>query len=1332
MTANHYNVEQVNMTETVHHLRFPSFKQHVKGRSMWKGSNVYTTSEYWMMDDETGKFSQRRADMSEALLKCFDEILVNACDQYVRSVGTLPSEGGPVNLIEVKFNTDTGEITVSNNGQGFDVYKGHPDLPEDMYTVEGVITMERSGTNFEDLYNDAASDANAAGIAADRVTGGINGLGMKLIIIDSDKFTIETVDKPRNTYYRQDVLNSMEEICPPTVINISNPRSAEVKSLTPFQKKPHTTISFIPDYANLCRKTQNRKNPSWHKDPKNMEAFKKIIEFRTYQLSAFVNSIKYRYENEIRINYKNRCKVFFNGELIPVHGTENLAARMSACANTISCTIASDDNTVKFPWSITVGVIDQSESHRKLKTNNINILNGVHLIDGGSHINYLMQQILLYINDKTVSAFVRGTAAKKDASTRKLITDSRLRDMIFIVDCLQIPTPQFTGQSKTSVKLGTKDLNIFKKTYEIPQLFLENIWKAVKDEVSLILSEREIAEDAKSNTAKKRTKIRKYEKARKAGNSKFLNQLMLFVPEGDSACKPIRDIIASKKTPLSSEFCGTYNIQGVPPNALKHTKPPVMRNGKPIIIKDKTLNSNIAFNGLIAALGLDYNKQYYYGPADTPNSKLAPDERALRKRGDEEFKTLNYGCIVIATDQDLDGIGHICSLILVEFLCFWPELVKRGFVKRLATPLMRIYTNNKAGEVLRFYSDIELQEWVMENYNGMENLPPKYEVNYYKGLAGHTEEEVIQDIGMNIENNIYTFTIDDLTDYMLKLAYGSDAGPRKSFLHSPVEEEFDYDEYENQRVSCTQHFGIYTKSYQLDFAARKLKSAIDGFIPSQRKAFAGGRKASRGPKGNAKVKVYQLTGEVTKSFHYQHGDTSMNDTIIKMAQNFTGGSNIPIFMPISNGFGDRRNGRNETGSPRYIDTKLNKTITDAMFPVDDDWLLEYVYEDGEQAEPHNYVPVLPISILETSTTVAAGWNIECWGRDPFAVINSVKRLIKFNYGEPGSVVKPTSLIGKVWIPDKMTIDVCKFSPSVPQATEVCFGSYELNRDKNEVRITQLPLKVWSYQYKCMLEGIKPDAKGEPAPGGPKEYVKSVYDDTGNDVNDVVIKLVPGAFAEIEKQYGFDGVDPYEDYMELRKQMHCRLNMLTDQGYVREFPTYESVIEYWYPKRKELYIERLNRQTLLLECKIDYWKNVLRFILADASGEINIDRDFSAYQREELLNKAKYVRFNKSVLFNPQYLRVNVLREHIYEINATFKYIDDITIGQKSKSSIESLHEKIANMEAELEKLKDTTWKNLWLEEIDRVEEVITRGIETKWMFGTKQHVFKKAEPRKKK
>ena len=142
--------------------------------------------------------------------------------------------------------------------------------------------------------------------------------------------------------------------------------------------------------------------------------------------------------------------------------------------------------------------------------------------------------------------------------------------------------------------------------------------------------------------------IRKYTPAKFAGK-KFKNEedgCTLYIPEGDSAESTVKSIITSKNSELSLDYCGLYNIQGVPPNAKKETT--LKKFGKKEKqIRSKMLENNISFNGLMDALGLDYDKKY--------NTKAAR-------------QTLNYKDVVIATDQDVDGIGKICSLILVWFM----------------------------------------------------------------------------------------------------------------------------------------------------------------------------------------------------------------------------------------------------------------------------------------------------------------------------------------------------------------------------------------------------------------------------------------------------------------------------------------------------------------------------------------------------------------------------------------------------------------------------------------------------------------------------------------
>src|SRR6185437_741297 len=178
-------------------------------------------------------------------------------------------------------------------------------------------------------------------------------------------------------------------------------------------------------------------------------------------------------------------------------------------------------------------------------------------------------------------------------------------------------------------------------------------------------------------------------------------------------------------------------------------------------------------------------------------------------------------------------------------------------------------------------------------------------------------------------------------------------------------------------IPVSYHFGVESYAFQMGFMRRKLPNASDGLLPGQRKAIA----AMRGSEDKSKSKVYQITGHVSKKMYYPHGDTSMNETIIKMAQTFTGSNNIPSFIPISIGFGSRVMGRSEASSPRYIDTKYNAKVMNLIFPIIDDSNLDYVREEGNQAEPEYYVPIIPYSILKTTTTTGVGWKIDAWARD---------------------------------------------------------------------------------------------------------------------------------------------------------------------------------------------------------------------------------------------------------------------------------------------------------------------------------------------------------------
>lgn len=131
------------------------------------------------------------------------------------------------------------------------------------------------------------------------------------------------------------------------------------------------------------------------------------------------------------------------------------------------------------------------------------------------------------------------------------------------------------------------------------------------------------------------------------------------------------------------------------------------------------------------------------------------------------------------------------------------------------------------------------------------------------------------------------------------------------------------------------------------------------------------------------MKVAQLAGYVSEQTAYHHGEASLHSTIVHMAQNFPGSNNVPLLYPAGQ-FGTRYalsvrtvmpgilircanttrrlQGGKDAASARYIFTRLDPAAR-LLFREEDDHLLNYLDEDGEQVQPQYFVPVLPTILL---------------------------------------------------------------------------------------------------------------------------------------------------------------------------------------------------------------------------------------------------------------------------------------------------------------------------------------------------------------------------------
>lgn len=199
------------------------------------------------------------------------------------------------------------------------------------------------------------------------------------------------------------------------------------------------------------------------------------------------------------------------------------------------------------------------------------------------------------------------------------------------------------------------------------------------------------------------------------------NATTLFITEGDSASGSI-----TKSRNVQTQ--AVFSLRGKPLNCYGQTK--------------KVVYENEEFNLLQHALNIE-----------------------------DGLEGLRYDKIVIATDADVDGM-HIRLLLLTYFLQFFPDLVRRGHVYILETPLFRV--RNKK-ETIYCYSDIERQR-------AIEKLGNKPEITRFKGLGEISPDEFKGFIGADMRLEPIILRKDTSISDILKFFMGKNTPDRQGFI----------------------------------------------------------------------------------------------------------------------------------------------------------------------------------------------------------------------------------------------------------------------------------------------------------------------------------------------------------------------------------------------------------------------------------------------------------------------------------------------------------------------------------------------------------------------
>jgi len=345
---------------------------------------------------------------------------------------------------------------------------------------------------------------------------------------------------------------------------------------------------------------------------------------------------------------------------------------------------------------------------------------------------------------------------------------------------------------------------------------------------------------------------------------------------------------------------------------------------------------------------------------------------------------------------------------------------------------------------------------------------------------------------------------------------------------------------------------------------RAIPSLVDGFKPVQRKIIHISNQLWKS--GNEKTKkVFQLAGVVADQAYYHHGNASLENAIITMAQRFK--NNAPL-LEEDGQFGSLRSP--QAGAPRYIGTKLSDNFS---LLYKDFELLEYKEEEGELIEPKYFLPIIPTVLLNGSSGIAVGFASNILNRDVKSLVESCQRVLMDK--RPGDI-KPhlNGFLGD-FIQD-----------SENHKKWIIRGKFQ-RINSSTVKITELPPSMTYEKYEEVLDKLVDD----------KLIV--AYDDNCKDNIDYTIKFTRVDLEKLDDERLIKLLKLEESSTEI-------YSTLDEWGKLKIFESTEEIINYfvqfrlkYYTKRKQFILDKLNRELKVLS-------NRGRFIKAILDGKIVVN------------------------------------------------------------------------------------------------------------------------------
>ena len=824
----------------------------------------------------------------------------------------------------------------------------------------------------------------------------------------------------------------------------------------------------------------------------------------------------------------------------------------------------------------------------------VSFVNGINTFNGGTHVNYIINNII----------------KKLDVITKKKHKDIKIKpsiikeNLVIFINSIII-NPQFSSQTKEELKTKA---NSFGSSYEITdksikklvsQGLIEQIINFIrlKDEAKL----KKNTDGRKENTIKG---IPKLEDANKAGG-KESHKCFLILTEGDSA----KALAMSGRSVVGNDYYGVFPLKGKLLNVREATASQLLNNEEIKNIKK--------------IMGLQHGKKY------------------------NNVNDLRYGGIIIFTDQDTDGF-HIKGLLINCIHFFWPSLLIncKGFINSLSTPIVKA---TKGKRIKCFYNMPDYEKW-QKNIN-----IKSWNIKYYKGLGTSNSKEA-KEYFTDILNKLITYKLCDennvenenICEEAIKLAFEKkQSNNRKKWLLNDTKDTFLDNSVKN--VEIKDFINKELKLFSYDDLERSIPSIVDGLKPSTRKIlYACFLRKLYNKKDE--IKVSQLAGYIADKTSYHHGEASLIQALINMAQNHTGSNNINLLVP-SGQFGTRLLGGKDHASPRYIFTYL-ESLTRYIFKLEDDDILNYLTDDGSKIQPDFFLPIVPMILINGSEGIGTGFSTFIPPHNPIDIIKNI-----FNLMEDKELKKMKPWYKKF-----------KGKVRVNNNTISIIGHYNVI-DDNTIQVSELPIGQWTTPYKEFLETIEYNNDNK------KDIITNFKDNNTESLVNFELSF-PKKKLEL-----FIKNDTLESKLKLIKTVkNTNMHLYDKDNNIKKYESNNDILKEWYEFRLSMYVKRKEYIIGKLTKELNILKYKAMFIEYVLDDKIIIYKQ----KKSDIIDKIEELEFPKLSINNN---------------NESYDYITLIPLFSLTIEKINELNDSYKKKDEELELVISTSEVDIWKNEL---------------------------------